>query len=120
MHWYVTPEVNAEYLVATTTLPPWRAAEQHPRWQAYTRDEPRIRPFVRMLGYARPTPKLSRWEDVIGILGRARDAAAAAARTPREALEDARPRGAAPDRGGLRPAARPPGLRPACVPKRRK
>jgi len=89
VHWYVTPEVNAEYLVATTTLPPWRASEQHARWQAYARDEPRIRPFVRMLGYARPTPKLSRWEDVIGILARARDAAGAAERTPREALEDA-------------------------------
>jgi maltose-binding protein MalE len=89
VHWYVTPEVNAGYLAATTTLPPWRASEQHPLWQAYTRDEPRIRPFVRMLGYARPTPKLTRWEDVIAVLGRARDAAGAGARTAREALEDA-------------------------------
>jgi ABC-type glycerol-3-phosphate transport system substrate-binding protein len=89
VRWYVSPAVNAEYLVATTTLPPWRASEQQPAWQGYTRDEPRVRPFVRMLAYARPTPKLTRWEDVIGVLGRARDAAAEGQKTPREALEDA-------------------------------
>jgi hypothetical protein len=38
-----------------------------------------------MPGYARPTPKLARWEDVIGVRQRARDAAGAAEKSPREA-----------------------------------
>jgi len=42
-----------------------------------------------MLSYARPTPKLTRWEEIIAILQRARDAAAEQKRTPKEALEDA-------------------------------
>ena len=33
VHWYTTPAINAEYLVATTTLPPWGASEQHPAWR---------------------------------------------------------------------------------------
>lgn len=95
IHWYVTPAVNAEYLVATTTLPPWRASEQHTLWQSYVKQEPRIQPFVRMLSYARPTPKLTRWEEIIALLQQARDAAAQQEKTPKEALEDAA-RAAAP------------------------
>lgn|GEM_PF-1318961 len=89
IHWYVTPAVNAEYLVATTTLPPWRTSEQHAAWQKYIKDEPRIQPFTRMLTYARPTPKLTRWEEVITILATARDAAADQKKTPKQALDDA-------------------------------
>ncbi len=89
VHWYTTPAVNAEYLAATTTLPPWRASEQHVAWQSYVKQEPRIQPFVRMLSYARPTPKLTRWEEIITLLQQARDAAAAQQKTPGEALEDA-------------------------------
>ena len=89
VHWYVTPAVNAEYLVATTTLPPWGASEQHTTWHKYTREEPRIQPFVRMLAYARPTPKLARWEEIIALLQQARDAAAEQKKTPKEALDDA-------------------------------
>lgn len=89
VHWYTTPAVNAEYLVATATLPPWRASEQHTAWQKYATEEPRIQPYVRMLSYAQPTPKLTRWEEIITILQQARDAAAEQKKTPREALEDA-------------------------------
>lgn len=89
VHWFVTPAVNAEYLVATTTLPPWRASEQHAAWQKYTKEEPRIAPFTRMLSYARPAPKLTRWEEIITLLESARTAAAEQKMTPREALEDA-------------------------------
>jgi ABC-type glycerol-3-phosphate transport system substrate-binding protein len=89
VHWYTTPAINAEYLVATTTLPPWKASEQHAVWQKYTKDEPRVQPFTKMLSYARPTPKLTRWEEIIAILGTARDAAAEQKRTAKEALEDA-------------------------------
>jgi ABC-type glycerol-3-phosphate transport system substrate-binding protein len=39
VHWFTTPEVNAEYLVATTTLPPWRASEQQTAWQRYTKED---------------------------------------------------------------------------------
>jgi ABC-type glycerol-3-phosphate transport system substrate-binding protein len=89
VHWYTTPAVNAEYLVATTTLPPWRASEQHPSWQQYVREEPRIQPFTRMLAYARPTPKLRRWEEIVTILATERDAAGAQQKTAKEALDDA-------------------------------
>jgi ABC-type glycerol-3-phosphate transport system substrate-binding protein len=89
IHWYTTPAVNAEYLVASTTLPPWKASEQHSIWQKYTQEEPRIKPFVRMLSYARPSPKLSRWEEIVSILAAARDEAAAQKKTPKEALDDA-------------------------------
>ena len=89
VHWFVTPAVNAEYLAATTTLPPWKASEQHANWQTYLKQEPRVAPFTKMLSYARPTPKLTRWEEIIAILGRARDAAAEQKQTPKEALEDA-------------------------------
>lgn len=89
VHWYTTPAINAEYLVATTTLPPWKASEQHAVWQKYTKDEPRVTPFTKMLSYARPTPKLVRWEEIITILATARDSAAEQKRTPKEALEDA-------------------------------
>ena len=65
VHWFVTPAVNAEYLAATTTLPPWKSSEQHAAWQTYLKAEPRIAPFTRMLSYARPTPKLTRWVDII-------------------------------------------------------
>lgn len=80
---------NAEYLVATTTLSPGRASEQHAVWQKYVKEEPRIQPFSRMLSYGRPTPKLTRWEEIIAILQGARDAAAEQKLTPKEALEDA-------------------------------
>ena len=89
VHWFTTPAVNAEYLVATTTLPPWRASEQHAVWQKYTKEEPRIQPFARMLSYAQPTPKLARWEEIITILQQARNAAAEQKKTARQALEDA-------------------------------
>ena len=71
------------------TLPPWRASEQHPTWQRYTREEPRIQPFVRMLSYARATHRLTRWEEIIAILQRERDAAGAQQKSPKEALDDA-------------------------------
>ena len=89
VQWYVTPAINAEYLVATTTLPPWKASEQHAIWQKYTKDEPRVQPFTKMLSYARPAPKLIRWEEIINILAASRDAAAEQKRTPKDALEDA-------------------------------
>ena len=89
VHWFSTPAINAEYLVATTTLPPWKASEQHAKWQSYTKEEPRIAPFTKMLSYARAQPKLTRWEEIIAILGRARDSAAEQKVTPKEALEDA-------------------------------
>ena len=89
VHWFVTPAVNAEYLAATTTLPPWKSSEQHAAWQTYLKAEPRIAPFTRMLSYARPTPKLTRWEEIIKILGTARNSAAEQKLTPKEALEAA-------------------------------
>jgi maltose-binding protein MalE len=89
IHWYTTPAVNAEYLVATTTLPPWRASEKHEVWQKYLKEEPRMAPFTRMLSYARATPKLTRWEEIIAILAQARDDAAAQKKTPKESLDDA-------------------------------
>jgi ABC-type glycerol-3-phosphate transport system substrate-binding protein len=89
VRYWVQPAQNAEYLVASATLPPWRATEQHTTWQKYTKEEPRIQPFVRMLGYARPTPKLTRWEEIITILQNERDAAAALQKTAKEALDDA-------------------------------
>lgn len=95
VHWWVQPAQNAEYLEATGTLPPWRATEQHATWQRYVKEEPRTQPFVRMLGYARPTPKLTRWEEIIAILQKERDAAGAQQKTAKEALDDAA-RAAAP------------------------
>ena len=89
VHYWAQAAQNAEYLVASATLPPWRASEQHPTWQRFTREEPRIQPFVRMLGYARPTPRLTRWEEIIAILQRERDAAGAQQKSPKEALDDA-------------------------------
>jgi len=89
VHWYTAPPQNAEYLVATTTLPPWRASEQQGAWQRYAREEPRIKPFVEMLAYGRPTPKLALWQDIVDILVAARDAAGAQQKTPKEALDDA-------------------------------
>jgi ABC-type glycerol-3-phosphate transport system substrate-binding protein len=89
VHYWVQAAQNAEYLVASATLPPWRASEQHQTWQRFTREEPRIQPFVRMLGYARPTPSLTRWEEIIAILQRERDAAGAQQKSPKEALDDA-------------------------------
>jgi ABC-type glycerol-3-phosphate transport system substrate-binding protein len=89
VHYWVQAAQNAEYLVASATLPPWRASEQHAAWQRYTKEEPRIQPFARMLGYARPTPKLVRWEEIIAILQTERDAAGAQQKSPKEALDDA-------------------------------
>ncbi len=89
VHFFIQPANLAAYLVATTTLPPWRSAEQHQTWQQYVRDEPRIKPFVEMLSYARPTPKLTRWQDIVDILARARDDTGAQKRTPQAALDDA-------------------------------
>jgi ABC-type glycerol-3-phosphate transport system substrate-binding protein len=89
IHWYVSPPQNAEYLVASATLPPWRGSEQHQVWQRYVREEPRIKPFVEMLAYGRPTPKLSRWQDIVDLLAAARDEAAGQKKTPKDALEDA-------------------------------
>ncbi|MGH2354209.1 MAG: ABC transporter substrate-binding protein, partial [Chloroflexota bacterium] len=89
IHWYLQPEHLAEYLVATTTLPPWRSVEQHQVWQRYVGEEPRIRPYVAGLAYARPTPKLAAWEEIVDFLAQARDTAAKQERTPKEALDDA-------------------------------
>jgi ABC-type glycerol-3-phosphate transport system substrate-binding protein len=89
VHWFTTPAVNAEYLAATTTLPPWKASEQHANWQKYVKEEPRIAPFTRMLSYARPLPKLTRWEEIIKLLETARNNAAEQKQTPKEALEAA-------------------------------
>lgn len=76
-------------LVATTTLPPTHAAEQHATWQRDVRDEPRIQPFVSGLATGKATPKVSRGQDMLGILAKARDAAAKQERSPRQALDDA-------------------------------
>lgn len=89
VHWFTSPPQEAEFLVASYTLPPWRAAEQQPAWQSHMKDQPRVKPFVEMLSYARPTPKITRWQDVIAILAAGRNAAGAQQKTPREALEDA-------------------------------
>ena len=89
IHWFTTPAINAEYLVATTTLAPWQASEKHEVWQKYLMEEPRIGPFTRGLSYARPTPKLTRWEEIITILEQARNAAAEQKKTTKEALDDA-------------------------------
>ncbi|HEV2121651.1 MAG TPA: extracellular solute-binding protein, partial [Chloroflexota bacterium] len=89
VQWFTSPPIEAEFLVASYTLPPWRSAERQQVWQQFVREEPRIKPFVEMLSYARPTPKVTRWQDIIGLLAQERDAAAAQKKTPREALEDA-------------------------------
>ena len=89
VHWYVQPAQNAEYLVASTTLPPWHASEQQPAWQQWLRQEPRTKPFVEMLSYGRPTPKLVAWQDITDVLAEARDAAGSLQKTPKEALDDA-------------------------------
>src|SRR5262249_5664807 len=95
VQWFTSPPIEAEFLVASYTLPPWRSAERQPVWQQFVREEPRIKPFVEMLAYARPTPKVTRWQDIIDILAAARDGAAAQQWTSRQALEDAA-RAAAP------------------------
>lgn len=89
VHWSAQPAQNAEYLVASTTLPPWRAVESQPAWQRWLKEQPRFKPFVEMLAYGRPTPKLTLWEDVVNVLVQARDAAGTAKKTAKEALDDA-------------------------------
>jgi multiple sugar transport system substrate-binding protein len=89
IQWWVQPPQNAEYLVASTTLPPWKATEKEAAWQKYLRDEPRFKPFVDMLAYARPTPKLVAWQEITDILAAARDDAGAQKKTPKDALDDA-------------------------------
>jgi ABC-type glycerol-3-phosphate transport system substrate-binding protein len=89
VHFWIQPAQNAEYLVASGTLPPWKASEQHATWQKWLRDEPRVKPFVSMLAYGRPTPKLIQWQQITDLLVAARDAAAAQKQTPKEALDDA-------------------------------
>jgi ABC-type glycerol-3-phosphate transport system substrate-binding protein len=89
VHWWTQPAQNGEYLVASTTLPPWHVSEQSAAWQKWIRDEPRTKPFVEMLAYGRPSPKLSLWQDVTNLLVTARDEAGAQKKSPQQALDDA-------------------------------
>ncbi len=89
VHWFIQPANLAEYNAATTTAPAWRAVEQQPAWQAYLREEPRMQPFVRMLAYGRPTPKLATWQEITDILVDAREATVKQEKTPKDALDDA-------------------------------
>lgn len=89
IHWFTQPEHVAAYDAATTTLPPWRSAERQPAWQRHVREQPRIKPFVEMLAYGRPTPQLSTWQDITDVLVEAREAAAAQKLTPKQALDEA-------------------------------
>jgi ABC-type glycerol-3-phosphate transport system substrate-binding protein len=89
VHWFIQPANLAEYNAATTTAPAWRSVEQQPVWQRYLREEPRMQPFVAMLAYGRPTPKLATWQEITDILVEAREAAVRQEKTPKDALDDA-------------------------------
>jgi ABC-type glycerol-3-phosphate transport system substrate-binding protein len=89
VHWWTQPVQNGEYLVASTTLPPWHASEQSAAWTKWLKEEPRFKPFVAMLAYGRPTPKLSLWQDVTDLLVTARDEAGSQKKSPQQALDDA-------------------------------
>lgn len=89
VQWWTQPAQNAEYLVASATVPPWHASEQQPAWKQGVKDEPRIQPFVDMLAYGRSTPKLIGWQQIITLLATARDDAVALKKSPKEALNDA-------------------------------
>ncbi len=89
VQWWTQPPQNAEYLVASATLPPWHASAQQPAWKQGLKDEPRLQPFVDMLAYGRPTPKLVGWQQIITLLATARDDAAALKKSPQEALNAA-------------------------------
>jgi sn-glycerol 3-phosphate transport system substrate-binding protein len=89
VQWWTQPAQNAEYLVASATLPPWHASEQQQAWKDGIKAEPRTQPFVDMLAYGRPTPKLIGWQQIITLLGTARDDASTLKKTPQQALNDA-------------------------------
>jgi multiple sugar transport system substrate-binding protein len=89
VHWFTAAENVVEFNVPSITLPPWKSAQQQPAWQRYVRAEPRVQPFVEMLGYGHPPPKVVSWPDAEKVLGQAIEAAITLAQQPRAALDEA-------------------------------
>jgi ABC-type glycerol-3-phosphate transport system substrate-binding protein len=89
VHWFTAAQNVVEFNVPSTTLPPWKSAQQQPTWQRYEREQPRIKPFVEMLAYGHPPPKLATWNDVITVLGQGIDSAITLKQAPRAALDEA-------------------------------
>jgi multiple sugar transport system substrate-binding protein len=89
VHWFTSPANVVEFNVPSVTLPPWRSGQQQAAWQRFEREEPRIRPFVEMLAYGRPPPKLLSWPDAQKLLYDAIEAAMTLQQPPKQALDDA-------------------------------
>lgn len=89
VHWFTAPQHVVEFNVPSTTLPPWKSAQQQPAWQRYAKEQPRIQPFVDMLAYGRPPDKLATANDILTVLGTGIEAALKQEQTPKSALDEA-------------------------------
>jgi multiple sugar transport system substrate-binding protein len=89
VHWYSTPSNIVEWNVQSASPPPWKSAEQHPMWQQYIKDEPRMKAFVSMIPFGHPPERLSTWGQCQTLIGQAKDDALNLRKSPKQALDDA-------------------------------
>jgi multiple sugar transport system substrate-binding protein len=89
VQWFTSPKNVVEFNIRSTTLPPWKSAQQEPAWQRYAQEQPRIKPFVEELAYGHPPPKLSTWDDVQAALWNGIDSALTLKQAPKQALDEA-------------------------------
>jgi ABC-type glycerol-3-phosphate transport system substrate-binding protein len=89
VHWFTSPQHVVDFNVPSTTLPPWRSAQQQPAWQRYLREQPRIKPFVDMLAYGHPPDRLATGSDVLKVLGEGIESALTLKQPPKAALDEA-------------------------------
>lgn len=89
VHWFSAPRNVVEFNAASTTMPPWRSAQQQPTWQRFTREQPRIKPFVDMLEYGRPWPPVGADLQIQTALTGAVASAATLQQAPKQALDEA-------------------------------
>jgi multiple sugar transport system substrate-binding protein len=89
VQWFTAPKQVVQFNIRSTTLPPWTSAQQEPTWQRYAQEQPRIKPFVEMLSFGHPPPKLSTWDDIQAVLWTAIDSALTLKQAPKPALDEA-------------------------------
>ena len=89
VQWFTAPRQVVEFNIRSTTLPPWKSAQQEPAWQRYSQEQPRIKPFVEELAYGHPPPKLGTWDDIQLALWNGIDSALTLKQAPKQALDEA-------------------------------
>ncbi|GAA3341670.1 ABC transporter substrate-binding protein [Curtobacterium pusillum] len=89
MQWWLSPEVEAKWDIATGLLPANTATNDNATWKKYLKDNPRLEAFADEISYAKSRPSIVAYGEVSEALSKELEKAMLLKESPKDALATA-------------------------------